>query len=233
MEPLPETVQAAEELGPFAGDELLESIVAMGARVQVIVPDCVGLSLASSEHGVTFTLVATTHEIATLDAIQYLADDGPCLEAVRAERVLGYDRDDLLAERTWQDFAAATADVGVASTLTLPILAAGRVTGSINLYAASDAAFTGHHEAIADVFGAWAPGAIANADLMFRTRQEAVQAPERLRQQGTVDRATGLVAESEGISLAAAQRRLCEAAERAGISEAQLAEAVLKLRRQD
>ena len=32
-----------------------------------------------------------------------------------------------------------------------------------------------------DFFGAWAPGAVANADLSFQSRLEAVKSPERVR----------------------------------------------------
>ena len=60
MEPIPETVRAIEELGPFAADgDLLDELHLMGRRVSALVPDCVGVSLGSVEHGVTFTLTAS------------------------------------------------------------------------------------------------------------------------------------------------------------------------------
>ena len=46
MEPIPETVRAIVELGPFAsGGDLLEKLGEMARRVATLVPDCVGLSL--------------------------------------------------------------------------------------------------------------------------------------------------------------------------------------------
>ena len=71
---------------------------------------------------------------------------------------------------------STTPSVPLLSTVTLPVLAGGAVVGSINLYAASAEAFVGHHEAIARIFDAWAPGAVTNADLSFSTRAVAEQA---------------------------------------------------------
>ena len=74
MEPIPETVKAIEELGPFANEpDLLDELRRMGDEVTDLVPDCVGLSLASAEHGVTFTLIARTGGSRFLNAIQDLA----------------------------------------------------------------------------------------------------------------------------------------------------------------
>jgi hypothetical protein len=176
MEPIPETVEAMEEFGPFAEGDLLGELRQQGVRVRGLVPDLVGLSLASVEHDVTLTLVASSEEIAVLDGVQYLFG-GPCVDAVEANAVREYNDDDVLDERAWQQFSLATAHAAVASTLTLPVLAEDLVVGSVNLYAASRNAFGDMHQEIADVFHAWAPGAVTNADLSFDTRKAAEQAP--------------------------------------------------------
>jgi hypothetical protein len=101
-------------------------------------------------------------------------------------------------------------------------------TGSVNLYGASPDAFKGQHEAIAAIFEAWAPGAVTNADMSFRTRQEAEQAPRRVAEQARVDTATGIIAGRSGIDVASARERLTEAAQRAGVTDVQLADAVIE-----
>ena len=50
-------------------------------------------------------------------------------------------------------------------------------------------AFDGLHREIADIFGVWAPGAVTNADLSFRTRRTAEKAPATMR----VDIAVGIL----------------------------------------
>ena len=229
MEPIRETVEAINELDANAADEdLLSEFQGMGTRVREIVPECVGISLAYLTHGVTFTLVATDEEIATLDGVQYL-NGGPCVDAVKGSpQVVQTDPEDLLDESDWQLFGQATAAASVASTLTLPILRDEAAIGSVNLYAATRDAFTGHHEQIADIFQAWAPGAVTNADLSFRTRGEAEQAPRRVEEQARIDTATGIIAARLGVDLDMARERLTEAARRAGVTEEQLAGAVIE-----
>jgi GAF domain-containing protein len=188
VEPTPETLEAMEELrhGDGGGDpDLLEQLLQRADAVLAIVPDCIGISVASTQHEVSFTVVASTEEIALMDALQYLAG-GPCLEGAAGERVLELDQAALMSEDEWRVFARSSAARGVASTLTLPILEDGTVVGSVNLYGGSGNAFTGHHEAIARIFDAWAPGAVTNADLEFTTRRNAEQAPRRIRDEKVI-----------------------------------------------
>jgi hypothetical protein len=61
VEPVPETDQALSQLSP----ELVESLQAQMSRAQQIVPKLVGVSLASTAEGVTFTFVASSDMVAT------------------------------------------------------------------------------------------------------------------------------------------------------------------------
>ena len=102
-----------------------------------------------------------------------------------------------------------------------------RATGGVNLYASSPDAFTGRHERVADLFGAWAAGAVSNADLSFATRAEAARAPQRLQEQDSINQAVGIVMASSRVDSDTARGRLREAADRAGVPELQVALAVL------
>lgn len=229
MEPIPETTEAIEEFGPFGYDEdLLQRPRSQAARVQAIVPDCVGVSVASRADGVTFTLVATDEEAALLDALQYVTD-GPCLEAAADGRTIACEEEDLFDEERWRLFASGTAALGVASSLSLPILGDDGVAGSVNLYAGSAGAFRGHHDEIAGIFEAWAPGAVTNADLSFSTRQVAEEAPRTLRDSLRIEVAAGIVAARRGVDLDAGHRLIRDAADRAGVSLGRLADMVIEL----
>lgn len=234
MEPIPESIEAVDEFGPFSYDgDLLEELKAKAAAVLEIVPDCVGLSLAVIADGFTLTLVASGEEVAVLDAIQYLAG-GPCVDGAKGDRVLESSADsDVTDELGWQLFARASAASSVLSTLTLPVLVDDRVAGSVNLYAASANAFTGHHEEIARIFDAWAPGAVTNADLSFTTRRTAEEAPRQLHAAYRAEVAASIVAVREGLDMDEARVRLREAARRAGVDVAQLAETLIALDRDE
>jgi hypothetical protein len=95
--------------------------------------------------------------------------------------------------------------------------------GTVNLYAGSPRAFVGHHEEMADLFGAWAAGAVANADLSFMTRRTAEEAPGRVREAVIIDTAVGVLAASQGVDIDTAERRLRTAAQHAGVSVGELA----------
>ncbi len=228
MEPIEESAAAADELDPVEreGGDLLDALVACAELVQELVPDLVGVSTTRLGRGLTFTVMATSAEIAVLDAIQFLIA-GP-----RPEReppgLLGLSAEDLLAEDRWRALAQVTAARAVRSTLTLPVVdAGGDVEGSIHLYGGSGRSFEGLHEQIADIFGAWAPGAVTNSDLTFSTRVEAARTPQRVRDLNKIETAVGLLAATLGLDEATARRQLADAAAQAGVSEVVIAEILI------
>jgi GAF domain-containing protein len=227
VEPIPQTRHALEHFSRAGEDELQAELARMGRRAVEIVPECVGLSLGSLRHGLTFTLAATSDEIAGLDAVQYL-DGGPCVDAAQSRREV--EVDDLLDEEQWQMFAQTSAAAGVRSSLTLPLLdSRGSVIGTVNLYASSPDAFESRIEPLADALGASAAKAVSNADLSFDTRLVAAEAPRRLVEQDEVDTAAGMLVASQDVDIATARERLRAAAARAGITEVQVARVVMGL----
>lgn len=229
MEPIPETLQAFDELDAVLDEvSLLDQLRATADRARTVVPGIVGVSVASREEGITFTLVATDAEIAVLDAVQYVAS-GPCVDAMDLGHGIATSPEGLLSESRWQDFARASAAAGVHSTLTFPVVEADRIRATVNLYGHAEDTFVGRHEELATIFGAWAPGAVANADLPFATRAAAQQAPEQLRQAAQVETATGILAAQGGIPVAQARQQLDDAALRAGIPVTTLAAVVVHL----
>jgi GAF domain-containing protein len=228
VEPIPETREALDELTRQGDPEIGIALDRMGVKAREIVPACVGLSLSILDEELTFTLIASSEEMAGLDAVQYI-DGGPCVAAMREERTITMNGDDMLTEQEWLMFAQACAAVGVRSSLTLPILRGGRVVGSVNLYGATEDAFDGRHDALAEALGVSVTTAITNADLSFDTRREAEEAPQRLADQDDVDIALGMISRSLGVDIATAQQRLRQAAVRAGITEGQAARAVRRV----
>jgi ANTAR domain len=232
VEPIPETLEALDEVQSYLDEGSLEQqLRTTVSRAEHVAPGLVGVSLAFREHGLTFTLIATDEEIATLDAVQYVTS-GPCVDAVDLGHGIATP-DGLLSEQRWQQFARASAAAGVQSTLTLPVLEGDVVVSTVNLYGRAEDTFAGRHEALADVFGAWAPGAIANADLSFATRRTAEKAPTQLRDAAVVDEATGMLAGERGLPLEEARAQLHDAASRAGIPVHRLARVLVGLHRDE
>jgi GAF domain-containing protein len=230
VEPIPETLQALDELEAYVdGTALVDGLRAAAESAQKVAPGLVGVSIASRQLDVTFTLVATDDEVATLDAVQYVSS-GPCVDAVDLGHGITTSPEGLLSEPRWRDFARASAAAGVHSTLTLPVVDDdGVVVATINLYGHTADTFTGRHEQLAETFGAWAPGAVTNADLSFSTRRAAEEAPDRLEQAALVDAATGMIAAQREIAVTEAREQLEDAARRAGIAVGKLAKVIVDL----
>jgi hypothetical protein len=228
MEPLPETVAAVQRLAEYGDTDIAVELFRIGREVQEVVPEVVGVSLTLPADEFTFTLVATNEEAQQMDAAQYL-DDGPCVDAIHSGDTIETDVSQLLDENKWLMFARASAANGIESTLSLPIVRKGRAIACVNLYASSPDAFVGHHEELAAVCRGWAPGAVANADLAFRTRLEAAATPQRMDDQDVVDQAIGMLAATLRMEVADAADRLRQAAVRAGITESQAAKTIIRL----
>lgn len=224
MEPIPASRRAIETLDALGNRKLDVAMHRMAREVTELVPECVGLSLTIVADEVTLTMAATGAEMLPLDAVQYL-DGGPCVEAVEHNQVI--EAADVLSEERWAMYGRATAASGVLSSLSMPILDGARVVGGMNLYASTPHAFEGHHDQIAGIVGAWAPGAVLNADLSFATRLRAAEAPETLKNRSRVAVALRFIASSQSVDLDTAEQLLREAAARSGISQLEVARTVI------
>jgi hypothetical protein len=228
LEPLPETLAVLRAIGEWSQEDFVAELTHSGRLVHAVVPECVGMSLSLLEEGLTFTLVASSDQIAALDAVQYTVG-GPCIDAVLGDRTIDTGGNDgLFDEERWARFARAGAAAGVLSTLSMPLGTSSAVTGGVNFYASTTDAFAGRHEALAAIVGAWAPAAVINTELTFATRLAARKAPRHLGEQAVIDQATGFVAAARGLEVAEARRALADAAGRAGIPDLDLARALLK-----
>jgi GAF domain-containing protein len=231
MEPTAETQAALAHLAWTEDSDLARALKGQVAQARAVVPSLLGVSLGWLHEGLTFTFVASSATIATLDAMQYL-DGGPCVDALRQDDLVDVPEvAGILDEDRWQLFSEVVAANGVRATLSLPVLHDEQVACGVNLYAGETHAFEGRHERLADIFGAWVGGAVTNADLSFSTRREAARAPARLQALNRFNEAVGIVAARQGVDTDEARRRIENAAALAGIAPDDLAVAVLKTTR--
>lgn len=212
MELLPQSKEALDEYVTPSVDDvegLLRVIEGWAVRT---VPECVALSVTMLDDDLTFTLLDTGAG----------SDLTPAPAGWSAGDRLD-DGDYLLDEGGWADMARERAFAGIASTVCLPVVEAGRAVLNIDLYASTAHAFHDRIDGLVAALGAWQAGAVTNADLGFDTLRRAQAAPARLREQRLVDVAVGLVAARMGITTDDASSLLGRAAERAGISESEAA----------
>jgi GAF domain-containing protein len=225
VEPIPETLEVMRSFHRIVGADLESTLRELADLVVQLVPSCVGLSLSVPHADVTLTMVATTQRVAALDAVQYL-HGGPCVDSAHGGAELGMEES--LSEERWHEFAVAAATSGVRSSLSIPLVENGVAKGAVNVYAADPHAFDGRVEALRALLGRTAGIAVTDADLPFRTRDTAREAPATLRDRDLVDTAVGFVAATHRVGVDEARRMLHDAAERATVDPVTLARTLLQ-----
>ncbi|MCW2868282.1 MAG: uncharacterized protein JWR20_2470 [Marmoricola sp.] len=228
MQPIPETIEALQELARFADDSTSRTLWQIGRSMEEIVPDIVGISVSLVAEELTLTMAATGpsvgHAVGRRDRTGTVSDEFMDITGPRDDRAA-----DVLDEERWHLFAQSTSATGVGSTLSLPIMHDGMVFAEVHLYGQSANAFVGHHHEVAEACGAWAACAVTNADLDFSSRSRAREAPVLLRDRALVDQATGALMTRHNLSVDDADRRLRHDAEEADLSNPQIARVVLGL----
>jgi GAF domain-containing protein len=118
-----------------------------------------GLTVEQAGRGVT---VEYSGEMAArADERQYELDDGPCLQAMRTgEAVLAPD---MATEQRWGRYPERAVEVGVRSSLSLPLTIGGTGRGALNLYSTRASAFTDDDRRAAQTWASQAGGALAVA----------------------------------------------------------------------
>ena len=179
---------AGGDLRSFLGD-----LVRLAVR-QVPRAEACGLTLARDATGMT---VASTGPLAEqADQRQYQQDTGPCLESMRTGTVVRVD--DMAAEERWTPFPALAAELGVRSSLSLPLVVEGRSRGALNLYATEPRVF-GADEATAYRWAEQATGALAVALRIADSDSRAESLLGGLDTRATIGQAVGLLMAQERV----------------------------------
>src|SRR5450759_1480730 len=123
--------------------EVLQRTVDMAVKV-VVGATTAGVTVAVS--GPPFTAAATNSLTLQVDARQYAAGDGPCLQAARTGEVVLIDL--TTTPQQWPEFTTDAREVGVQSVLALPLGADTLRLGALNLYGPTPDAFSDRHVAL-------------------------------------------------------------------------------------
>jgi GAF domain-containing protein len=136
--------------------------------------------------------VACSDELAgRVNALQYRLGEGPCLTALADGRPA--HSADLAAEPRWPRFAAAAADCGIRSALSLPLIAQEQVIGALNLYARGRAAFGATETRLAEKFAENAAGALALGQRLVSYAALTDQLQASLSSRAVIDQAVGII----------------------------------------
>lgn len=204
------------------------------STVHVLLADCL-LLLGAESAGVLVhvdgtgleVLAATSHAAQSLELYQELAHSGPCVETIDTGRSVAVTGADELVDR-WPDFSRVMSSVGYQAVLASPMRWHDLTLGGLNLFWTESTSLTSDQHELAQAFAD-----ICTLALMQSPGEDAVDLVRmRLRTalQGRVviERAKGVLAESEGLEMAAAFDRLVQTSRQSSTPLADVAQSVLE-----
>src|SRR5829696_2741875 len=162
MQPLPETLDALDEIVSVEEPDPEHLLEAVGSAVRDIVPQLTGLSLALLREQITLTLVASHEEVAALKAQHLGGGSATRVDTGRDHGAEPRGGGDPLDEVRWDLVARSDTATGVASTLSVPLRLGDVVIGSVHMYAATVDAFAGHVDELERLLGATHASAVMN-----------------------------------------------------------------------
>jgi GAF domain-containing protein len=170
-------------------DELLQLIVDLG---EDYLEGCDGVSLMLIGKNRSISTPAYSSRVAyESDLVQFEADEGPCLDALRDHAI--YMIDDLETETRWPDYRARALNLGVRSMLSYRLYAKGRTFGALDFYSKRPHAYSGFSKVIGQVFASHAGVALKGA-----INEAGLQ--RALANRDTIGQAKGILIERLGLS---------------------------------
>jgi GAF domain-containing protein len=119
-------------------DAFLDNMVQLAAKAVAPAAAC---GITVRRDGRPFSVAVSNELAGQVDEIQYGADQGPCLDAMRTGRFVQVE--DLSREERWDEYRPHAIAHGVVSSLSSPLIVDGERLGALNLYSVIPAAFAG------------------------------------------------------------------------------------------
>jgi GAF domain-containing protein len=210
----------------LADEDLDDTLRRVAHLAAATLPTCDLADVTLIRDGRPITKGATDSLAEELDAVQYATGRGPCIDAWERGHVnhVGSTRTDV----RWPDYAAKAVELGILSTLAIPLVVHGSTIGALNLYSRREQSFSENDDQIGRLFAEQAAIALANA----RTHADAValarQLQEALASRGIIEQAKGIVIAREGCSAEAAFEVLVARSQRENRKLRLVAEALVR-----
>jgi GAF domain-containing protein len=169
-------------------DAFLDQVVALSA--QVITP-AVACGLTMYRDGQPVTVANSAPFAAQVDELQYGADEGPCLDALRHGEPV--EVDDLAGDARWPRYRPHAVAHGVVSSLSLPLRFDGQVIAALNLYSDRPAAFHGPSREQAGAFAEQCSAALALALRHADQAEVRQQLGAAMASRSIIDQAIGIL----------------------------------------
>ena len=190
--------------------EILTEIVTIAAKG---IPGAESTSITMLRGEDAFTAAHFGDMALAADELQYDRGYGPCMDAGRGNVVLRVD--DMAEETRWPDYSRKVLDVGVRSSLSVPLPFQGSSIGALNNYSSQVAAFATAEalRACLEVSEAVAV-AVVNADEHARVVDQAHNMRLAMESRAVIEQAKGVLMAQRGVDAQQAFDILRDASQR-------------------
>jgi GAF domain-containing protein len=137
------------------------------------------------------SIAASNALVLRADALQYQLDAGPCLTSWQDQ--VSVRVDDTAEETRWPAWCAGAVEVGVRSTLAVPLIAAGACLGAIKVYSAEPAVFDDRAERLLRLFAQQAAVLLVNTQTLSDAHRTNRQLTDALENRDVIGQAKGIL----------------------------------------
>lgn len=163
-------------------DEVLTEIVQISGRA---LPGAEATSITLIRDERAFTAAFDGQISMDADELKYRFGYGPCLDAGRSGELFLVP--DMRAEQRWPDYAARVVELGVRSSLSIPLPFQGATIGGLNNYARHAGAFGESDVPLAEEVAAFVAIAVANAEAAARATDDVTNMRRAMESRGVIE----------------------------------------------
>jgi GAF domain-containing protein len=190
--------------------EVLDEIVTIAAKG---IPGSESTSITLVRGEDAYTAAYSGDMALAADELQYERGYGPCMDAGRANVVLRVD--DMAEETRWPDYARRVLEVGVRSSLSVPLPYQDSSIGALNNYSTRVGAFATPEALRAGIEVAEAVAvAIVNADAHAQVVDQAHNMRRAMESRAVIEQAKGVLMAQRGVDAERAFEMLRDASQR-------------------
>jgi GAF domain-containing protein len=200
-------------------DAVLTEIVQIARRA---IPGSEGTSITLIRDDKGFTAAFDGQIAMDADELQYQRGYGPCLDAGRSGELFVVT--DMRTEERWPDYAAHVAELGVRSSMSVPLPFQGATIGALNNYARRTSAFAEADVAVGEEVAAFVAIAVANAEAAARATNDVTNMRQAMISRGAIEQAKGILMERYKITAEQAFTLLTHASQRSNVKLRDVAE---------
>jgi GAF domain-containing protein len=200
-------------------DEVLTEIVQI-ARRAIPGTEATSITLIREDRG--FTAAFDGQLAMDADELQYERGYGPCLDAGRSGEVFVVE--DMRSEERWPDYAVHVAELGVRSSLSIPLPFQGATIGALNNYAREAGAFGETDVALGEEVAAFVAIAVGNAEASARATDDVANMRRAMASRAVIEQAKGILMERYKITAEQAFTLLTHASQRSNVKLRDVAE---------